>query len=162
MLQIHRRRAQTSAILKDTAGSQISSLESTSYNRSWRPLVLSRVLPSRLLFRFPNVRWFVCVLGVTWAHWASTGRGDESGIVRRPRRGLYSPSLDISRETTPSSAPDDTTVGGSISPGLLRPPNPTGDQWSFPPICVPDLPQKWPSLATPSPTSCAKGFSQSL
>lgn len=44
------------------------------------------------------------------AHRLPAGRGDESGIVRRPRRGLYSPSLDISRETTPSSAPDDTTV----------------------------------------------------
>jgi len=80
------------------------------------------------------------------------GRGDESGIVRRPRRGLYSPSLDISRETTPSSAPDDT-VGDSIPPGSFVLLVPREDQWSFPPICVPDLPQKWPSLATSGPAS---------
>jgi hypothetical protein len=66
-------------------------------------------------WRAPPLPIFDCTLiclrlGSTVVSAASTERGDESGIVRRPRRGLYSPSLDISRETTPSSAPDERTV----------------------------------------------------
>lgn len=114
---------------------------------------------TRFLFRFPNVRWFVCVLGVAWARRASTGRGDESGIVRRPRRGLYSPSLDISRETTPSSARQTIRLlVASIPPGpfVLLVPRETSGHFH---LSASRTCHKNDRLATPGPASCAKGFS---
>lgn len=94
-------------LLKDIAGSQIRSHGNTSYNRSWRLEVLGQVPPRALPLPIFEYTLICLRLGSSMS---ATERGDESGVVRRPRRGLYSPSLDISRETTPSSAPDDSTV----------------------------------------------------
>lgn len=128
-----RRYASRSVILfKDIAGSQIPSHGNTSYNRSWRLEALGQVLPRASPLPIFEYTLICLRLGSSVS---ATERSDESGIVRRPRRGLYSPSLDISRETTPSSAPDDTTVCpleaySSTSSSSF----PRECQWSFSPI----------------------------
>jgi len=73
VLQICRRRARGQRSSSRGYSGQSDSFPRERQLQSILTAVLGRVLPrARFLFRFPNVRWFVCVLGV--AHRASTGR----------------------------------------------------------------------------------------